>query len=103
MPTALVFLCLSWSLLKGFIGECRGISFSTPMSELSKFRNRIQSLKVLIEQSNLSDEWKQVARDAALSWVAGMSEKEWLDEAGVTAAEAEHLRSAAVWPWRKES
>ena len=73
------------------------------MTELKKFRNRVQSLKQLIEQSDLSDEWRQVARDAALSWVAGMTEEEWTQDAGVTPAEAEYLRNAGVWPWRKES
>ena len=73
------------------------------MNELKIFRDRLRTLKLLIEQSGLSDEWKTVARDAVLGWAAELTETEWVQDAGVTAAEAEHLRSAAVWPWRKES
>ena len=73
------------------------------MNELKIFRDRLLSLKLLIEQSDLSDEWKTVARDAVLGWAADMTETEWMQDAGVTSAEAEHLRNAGCWPWRKES
>ena len=73
------------------------------MSELKKLRYRIQALKQLIEQSDLDDDWKNVARDAALAWVAEMSEDEWVKEVGLNPAEAQYLRNAGVWPWRRES
>ena len=73
------------------------------MSELKRFRNHIQSLKQLIEESDLDDDWKQVARDAVLSWIAETSEEDWIKGTGVTPAEVEYLRNAGVWPWRRES
>ena len=73
------------------------------MTELKKFRDRVKSLKLLIEQSNLRPEWKHIALEATLAWVTAMTEKEWMEDAGVTPAEAEYLKSEGVWPWRKES
>jgi len=73
------------------------------MTELKKFRDRVKSMKLLIEQSNMRPEWKQIARDAALAWVAARTEEEWMEDAGVTPIEAEYLRREGVWPWRKES
>jgi len=34
------------------------------MNELKMFRDRLLTLKLLIEQSDLRPEWKQIARDA---------------------------------------
>ena len=53
------------------------------MAGLKKFRDRVLSLKVLIGKSDLSEAWKQIARDAVLAWVAAMTEEEVIRNSGV--------------------
>lgn len=81
-----------------------GLLPSVPrMSELKKFRVHVQALQQLIDESNLDNNWKQVARDALLAWIAETKEQEWIKKVGIRPAEAEYLRNAAVWPWSRQS
>jgi hypothetical protein len=68
--------------------------------EFHSFAVKLRRLhREIITSEELSDEQANLASDALVAWAAGNSAKDWIRERKISAAEAQGLKDAGVWPW----